>query len=90
MNGEMTLLPQVFVTHPFGMDKIWNIQDTENMVDLTFSPVSENLRKMNTVIFRTIYHTIYGTFEGTLLTKDGESISVKNLSGIIQTTMLRL
>lgn len=90
LNGEMTLLPQVFVTHPFGMDKIWNIQDTENMVDLTFSPVSENLRKMNTVIFRTIYHTIYGTFEGTLLTKDGESISVKNLSGIIQTTMLRL
>lgn len=90
VDNEITPLPQVFITHSFGVDKTWIIQDTENMVDLTFTPVSDNLRKMNTVVFRTVYHTIFGTFEGTLLDKNGESIPIKGLQGIVQTTMLRL
>jgi len=90
LDKEVTPLPQVFITHPFGMDKRWIIQDTENMIDLTFTPVSENLRKMNTVVFRTVYHTIYGFFEGTLLTKDGEKLFLKSFPGIVQATMLRL
>ena len=90
IDGEITPLPQVFVTHAFGVNKTWIIQDTENMVDLTFTPVSDNLRKMNTLIFRTVYHTIFGTFEGTLLNKDGKSIPIKSLPGIVQSTMLRL
>ena len=90
VDNEITPLPQVFVTHAFGVNKTWNIQDTENMVDLTFTPVSDNLRKMNTLVFRTVYHTIFGTFDGTLLDKNGESIPVRGLHGIVQSTMLRL
>lgn len=89
-DGTVTPLPQVYMTHPFGMNGKWIIQDTESMVDLEFIPISNSLRKMNAVIISTVYHMIYGTMEGTLLTKDGEKIELHNFPGILQTSTLRL
>jgi hypothetical protein len=90
VNGKQTALPPVYMTHPFGIDKNWIIQDTESMVDLTFTPISVNSRTLNLIALRTSYYTMYGTFEGVLLTSDGEKIILKNFPGLLHKGMLRL
>lgn len=90
IDGEPTTLPPVYITHPFGISKQWIIQDTENMIDLTFTPVSVNSRTLNIIALRTTYDTIFGHFEGVLLSKDGEKINFKKFPGILQRGMLRL
>lgn len=90
VDGKETALPPVYMTHPFGIQKNWVIQDTESMVDLTFTPVSTNQRTLNLIALRTSYNTMYGTFDGVLLTADGEKIVLKNLKGLLHKGMLRL
>lgn len=90
VDGTETALPPVYITHPFGISKQWIIQDTENMIDLTFMPVSVNSRDLNIIALRTVYDTVFGYFDGALLTNDGEKINLKNLPGILQRGMLRL
>ncbi len=89
-DGKTTALPSVKITHPFGIGGNWIIQDTESMVDLTFTPLSVSHRTVNIIIMRNANSTIYGTFEGILLTKDGEKIPLKNCPGIIKKSTLRL
>lgn len=89
-NTQTTAMPPVKITHPFGIGKNWIIQDTENMVDLTFTPLSVSTRTLNIILMRNNESTIYGTFEGNLLTKDGEKIALKNCPGIVKKTTLRL
>ncbi len=90
VDGENSALPSVYITHPFGIKKTWIIQDVENMIDLSFSPISIDERNLNIIALRRIQSSIYGTFEGTLLTKNGEKISFKSLPGIINSSLLRL
>lgn len=90
VDGEETLLPPVYMTHPFGIEKNWIIQDTESMVDLTFTPISCVSRTLNIVVLRTRYSTIYGTYEGVLLDKNRNKIILKNFPGILYTDTLRL
>lgn len=89
-DSNITPLPQVFITHPFGINKTWVIQDTENMVDLSFTPITESVRNINVIFFRTVYHIMYGVFEGTIVTQDGKSLALKNFPGIAQSALLRL
>ncbi|MBO4404232.1 MAG: DUF2804 family protein [Treponema sp.] len=89
-DGKVTPLPPVLITHPYGINETWVIQDTEGMVDLTFLPVSDNINKVSIMVLRTVYHTIYGNFEGTLLTSEGTKVSFKALSGIAQNYIIRL
>lgn len=89
-DGKATPLPPVTITHPFGTMNNWNIQDTENMVDLTFTPIAENLHMISIFVLRTQYDTIYGTFEGALLTASGEKISLKGISGLAKKYVIRL
>jgi len=90
IDGEATALPPVVMTHPFGMDKNWIIQDTEGMIDLTFTPVSIQSRILNVIIMRNATTNIFGTFEGVLLTKDGEKIVLKNFPGFINRKRVRV
>lgn len=90
VDGENTILPPVYITHPFGIDKNWIIQDTENMIDLTFTPVNVNSKTVNLIALRSEYSDIYGTFEGVLLTKSGEKIVLKNFPGILYKNIVRL
>ena len=90
VDGVTTALPPVYMTHPFGISKQWIIQDTESMVDLTFTPISLNKRALNLIALRANYTSIYGKFDGVLLTKDGEKITLKGFPGILQKGMLRL
>lgn len=89
-DGKTTLLPPVKITHPYGLSKKWIIQDTEGMIDLSFTPISDNRNKISVFILRTVYHIIYGTFEGTLMTKEGEKLSFKSINGIADKYLVRL
>lgn len=90
VNGKKTALPSVYITHPFGYDNNWIIQDTESMVDLTFTPKSRNLRILNLIFFRLFDTKIYGTFEGVLLTADGEKIALRNFPGVLDKNNIRM
>lgn len=89
IDGDFTPLPPVVMTHPFGIKKDWIIQDTEGMVDLTFTPASVQSRVVNIIVLRTASTTIYGTFEGVLCTKNGEKINLKNFPAIVSKNMVR-
>ncbi len=88
--GRATPLPPVRITHNHGLNKVWNIQDTEGMVDLLFTPCSDNHNLISTLLLKTEYHTIFGSFEGTLVTADGKKISFKSLEGIAKKYRIRL
>lgn len=88
-DGETTTLPSVIMTHPFGMSKKWVIQDTESMVDLTFTPESLCSRLLNLIILRRSYTTMYGTFNGVLMNSKGEKITLKDFPGIINRNFVR-
>lgn len=90
VDNEVTLLPPVTITHPFGIFGKWIIQDTENMVDLAFHPISDNKRIASIFILRTEYHTVYGSFEGDLSSKDGTIYHIKDLLGIGSKRSLRM
>ena len=89
-NGELTPLPPVVITHPFGVGKKWVIQDTENMVDLTFTPDSECHKSISAVILTTEYRNFMGTFDGVIVTRDGQKINLKSMAGMAKTYLLRL
>lgn len=89
-DNETTLLPPVKITYPYGIKGTWVIQDTENMVDLTFSPVSDHSRTISIFILRTQSHSIYGTFSGVIQTKTGENIILKDFPGIVRKQLMRL
>lgn len=88
-DGKATTLPSVIMTHPFGIDKKWIIQDTESMVDLTFTPASLSSRLLNIILMRRNYTYLYGTYDGVLLNADGEKIVLKNFPGILSRDFLR-
>lgn len=90
VDNSQTALPPVYITHTSDVENKWIIQDTEGMVDLTFSPISKDERTLNIIAIRRTSNTIYGSFEGTLLTKDGEKLSFKEVRGIMNISKLRM
>lgn len=90
INNKITPMPSVYITHPFGTNNKWVVQDTENMVDLVFHPISSNNRTLNILVLRNVYTVIYGTFEGVLVNENGEKIILKNCPGIVKKNFLRL
>ncbi len=90
VDGKCTPLPPVKMTQPFGLNKKWVIQDTENMVDLTFEPVSRINRELRLLSFKILVSSIYGKFEGVLKTSDGQDIRISGLGGIARDQMLRV
>jgi len=90
LDGTAWPLPPVKITRPFGIGGDWVIQDTESMVDLLFTPVSDNSRRLSAFIFRTDYHTVYGVFEGVLRAGSGEKVSLKGFPGIGKKILLRV
>lgn len=90
VNGEETTLPPVYMTHSFGMEKNWIIQDTESMVDLTFRPLSIDKHLFNIITLKDFSFSCYGVFDGVLLTKNNEKIILKNFPGILNNNSMRL
>lgn len=90
VEGELTPLPPVKITFPFGIRGKWIIQDTENMVDLSFTPISDHNRTVSLFVLRAQKHVMYGVFEGMLRTKDGEEIIIKDFPGVVRKQLMRL
>ena len=90
IDGQKTALPSVVATHPFGLNKKWIIQDTESMIDLTFTPDSVYWRSLNLIALRSANWHIYGTFEGVLLDKDGNKIQLKSFPGMLTRASMRV
>lgn len=90
VDGKCTPLPAVRMTQPFGLDGKWVIQDTENMVDLTFEPASTVYRNIKAFAFKITAYNIYGTFEGVLKTSDGQDIKLSGFGGIARDVLLRI
>ena len=90
IDGQKTALPSVVATHPFGLNKKWIIQDTESMIDLTFTPASVYWRSLNLIALRSANWHIYGTFEGVLLDKDGNKIQLKSFPGMLTRASMRV
>lgn len=90
VDGELTLLPPTYFTHPFGINKEWIIQDVESMVDLTFTPSSVSSNSLNLIGIRTASDTIFGMINGFLLTKENEKIMLKEFPAIVKKSLLRL
>lgn len=90
VDGDLTPLPPVKITFPFGIKGKWIIQDTENMVDLSFTPISDHSRIVSIMVLRAQKHIMYGTFEGMLKTKDGREIPLKDFSGMVRKQLMRL
>ena len=84
LDGKKSPLPQVQITHTLGLGKTWVIQDFENMVDLTFTPISSQLHDFSLMIVHETTTTIYGTFEWVLKTKDNEDIVLHNFEGLVR------
>lgn len=89
-DNKITPLPPVTITHPFGIEGKWIIQDTESMIDLFFEPVSVNHRIDSMLILRSDYHIMYGMFSGDLKQEDGTVIHLKDFPGIVRKQSLRM
>ena len=87
--GNRIPLPPVRITYPFGSSNKWIIQDTENMVDLTFTPSAISQRNLNILICRRDYKTIAGTFEGSLLIGEGQQLKIKGFPGLAKKVRMR-
>ena len=88
--GNRIPLPPVRITYPFGSSDKWVIQDTENMVDLTFTPNTLLQRNLNILICRRDYKTIYGTFEGSFFLGAEQYIKLKGFPGIAKKIRMRM
>ena len=88
--GKRIPLPPVRITYPFGSSKNWIIQDTESMVDLTFTPSAISHRNLNILVWRRDYKTIYGMIEGSILIEDGVPLKLKGFPGIAKKVRMRM
>lgn len=89
VDGKKTPLPPVTITHTAGIKKNWVIQDFENMVDLTFTPIANHVRDMSAFVIHMKANTIYGKFEGALRTSEDEVINISNFEGIVRSQSIR-
>ena len=90
IDGDITPLPPVKITYPFGIMGRWIIQDTESMVDLAFEPHGHHSRAHSLFVLSTRYNVLFGNFNGVLLTKNGDQIALKDFPGIVKKHVLRL
>ena len=90
VNGKLTPLPPVLITMPNGPEADWVIQDIEGMVDLTFTPRSQNKSGTKMILANADLNTPLGYYNGMLVNSEGEQIQIRNLLGIGEKLYLRV
>lgn len=90
VDGKVTPLPSVRITHTAGIMHEWVIQDFENMVDLTFTPKLNSLRDFSFLLLHTKTKTIVGNFEGVVKTSDNSDVYFHNFEGIVRNQTIRM
>jgi len=67
---------------PADLHRPWRIHaPTSGVVDLRFTPFLERASKLNAALVRARTHQLFGYFDGTLKSRDGRSIEVRELVG---------
>jgi hypothetical protein len=90
IDGLLTPLPPVLVTMPDGLDGSWVIQDTEGMVDLTFTPKELNKSGIKLFFTKAEFMAHVGHYNGVLVDSEGKKIIIKNQFGIGEKIYLRV
>jgi hypothetical protein len=88
--GEAVPLPPVHITMPQGIDEPWVIQDTEGMVDISFTPRFPARSAFNFLVFSAEYQTPLGLFSGFLLNSKAERIQIRSFWGLGEKLLLRV
>ena len=90
IDGRLTPLPPVKITRNGDSESDWIIQDMEGMVDLVFTP-REPARVIRSLLFSTSdYENPLGVFNGTLVSANGEELTIHNVWGMSEKLFLRV
>jgi hypothetical protein len=90
VDGRLTPLPPVKITHNNGPGSDWIIQDMEGMVDLVFTPRVPINHTGAFFIYSSNYETPMGYFNGLVVNSDGEELPIRNVWGIGEKLNLRV
>jgi len=90
IDGHLTLLPPVKITHNGGSESDWFIQDMEGMVDLVFTPKEPGRGAMNFVLTASDYENTLGVFNGLIVSAEGEKLPVHHVWGMVEKLYLRV
>jgi len=83
-------LPPIKITHPYGHEGTWIIQDTEGLIDLTFYPEVHHNIETNLGLAGVDYSGPFGHFEGFIRSPLGDEIEASKLYGMGEDKNLRL
>ena len=64
--------------------KPWRFTDSENRLDLTFTPFKERVARTNLGIIFSEVHQLFGRYNGKAIADDGEVVEVKDLIGFAE------
>jgi hypothetical protein len=64
--------------------KPWKFTDTENRLNLTFTPFRDRLAQTNLGIITSLVHQMFGRYNGFVIADDGEKIEIKDLIGFAE------
>ena len=85
LNNRIHKLEQVKFDYVSGdYMKPWKFTDTENRLNLTFTPFKDRLAETNLVIITSKVHQMFGRYNGFAITDEGEKIEIKNLIGFAE------
>ena len=82
-------LPAIHIERPTGEYGPWRVRDADGQVDVTFTPVVRNEMHVGPRRILAEYFGPFGWFDGTLVTQDGESISVDAMFGMGEKKRIR-
>jgi len=82
-------LPQVRLSRAEGYRGDWVIQDTEGLVDLVFTPQSQNDVSFHVGILESDWHGPFGSFKGFVKNGEGETVDASVLMGMGEERYLR-
>jgi hypothetical protein len=90
IDGTLCPLPPVRITRSEATGNIWVIQDTEGMVDLTFSEEETLKDSFHALFVDAVYYSPLGFFNGMLINSKEERFPIRKMWGICELLSLRV
>ncbi len=64
--------------------KPWNFTSSDGRLNLVFTPFKERVAKTSLVVITSEVHQMFGRYQGTLVTDEGETIQIRDLTGFAE------
>ncbi len=85
LDGKIHKLDSVLITYDHAdYMKPWRFVDSQGRLDLTFVPFKERIARSNLGIIVSEVHQMFGRYTGTVITDEGEEISIDGLIGFAE------